>query len=346
VARGLLAIVGVAVVVLAGLDMSSSMPSLKGIGHPDAVWLSVSLLSEFGALVAYALIVRAVLAAWGVTGRVPALLRATLGGIAMGASLPAGQAVSLTYWYRQLRREGAAARLAAFALAAAGVAGLISLAVRLVVGVAVAGDAGPLASARVPILVAGGALLALRVLLRRRIGRLARQVLSRWSLDPPNRSAFGPRNLAAVIANAYLNWLLDLGSLVASLAALHANVPLQSIVLTYALAQIVANLPLLPGGGGTVEISLIFGFAAFGQTSGNVVGGVLLYRLISCWGLVPIGWLAVGLDRGALHRVRHRGRGKLPQAVQLDRSHPFARKSQIGGDTIRGSGDSVAEAIP
>jgi hypothetical protein len=73
-------------------------------------------------------------------------------------------------------------------------------------------------------------------------------------------------------------------------------VPLQSIVLTYAIAQLVASLPLLPGGGGTVEVSLALGFAAFGHTSGSVIAGILLFRLISCWGLVPVGWLAVALE--------------------------------------------------
>ncbi|MDX6566247.1 MAG: hypothetical protein QOE10_1909, partial [Gaiellales bacterium] len=41
------------------------------------------------------------------------------------------------------------------------------------------------------------------------------------------------------------------------------------------------------------------GFAAFGHTSGSVVAGVVLYRLISNWGLVPIGWAAIA----AHHRV-------------------------------------------
>jgi uncharacterized membrane protein YbhN (UPF0104 family) len=326
--------------------MRSSISSLHQIRQPDPPWLAVALLSEFAALVAYALIVRAVLAVWNVTARTGPLLRATLGGIAMGASLPAGQAVSLAYWYRQLRREGAEPRLAAFALAAAGVAGFVSLAVLLLLGVAMAGDSGPLAGARIPILAAGGVLIALRIALRRRLGRVARKLLSRFSLPVPDESAFGGSKLAGIGVYAYLNWLLDLGCLVASLAAMHASVPIQSVLLVYALSEIVANLPLLPGGGGTVEISLILGFAAFGQTSGKIVGGVLLFRLISCWGLVPVGWLAVVRDRPGLRSPGHRQRRKLPKAVQLDRPHALARHAQLGGDGIRGSGEAVAQAVP
>jgi uncharacterized membrane protein YbhN (UPF0104 family) len=67
-------------------------------------------------------------------------------------------------------------------------------------------------------------------------------------------------------------------------------------LLTFALAQLVASIPVLPGGGGTVEAALAVGFAAFGHTAGPLVAGILLFRLISCWGLVPLGWAVVALD--------------------------------------------------
>jgi uncharacterized protein (TIRG00374 family) len=106
----------------------------------------------------------------------------------------------------------------------------------------------------------------------------------------------GRRDIASIAVLAYANWLFDCASLYVALLAVHATVPLQSIVLTYAIAQLVASLPLLPGGGGTVEVTLGLGFAAFGHTSGSVVAGILLFRLISCWGLVPTGWLAIALE--------------------------------------------------
>ncbi len=95
---------------------------------------------------------------------------------------------------------------------------------------------------------------------------------------------------------ASINWLLDCLALYVSLRAVGADVPLRALIATYAIAQIVAVIPLLPGGGGTVEASLVLGFAAFGHTSGSVVAGVVLYRLISNWGLVPIGWAAIALQ--------------------------------------------------
>jgi uncharacterized protein (TIRG00374 family) len=132
---------------------------------------------------------------------------------------------------------------------------------------------------------------------------LAQKLLRRWSLARPLASDADTTTLVAIAGLAYLNWLLDCLSLLAALAAVGASVPAQSVLLTYALAQLVNQLPLLPGGGGTVELSLALGFGAFGHTSGQVLAGILLYRVITCWGLVPIGWLAVAAESRRLARL-------------------------------------------
>jgi putative heme transporter len=212
------------------------------------------------------------------------------------ASLPGGQAVSAAYWYKQLRREGADGGLAALAMIGSMVAGVLSLAGLLVVGVAAAGDHGPLAAARVAILAAGVTILVLYWVLRRRVASISAWFARRFTPEHATSVSASRRGIAAIAALAYSNWLFDCLSLYAALAAVHASVPLQGVVLTYAIAQLVASLPLLPGGGGTVEVSLVLGFAAFGHTVGSVIAGVLLFRLISCWGLVPVGWLAIALE--------------------------------------------------
>jgi hypothetical protein len=165
----------------------------------------------------------------------------------------------------------------------------------LVLGVATAGDSGPTASVRLPILIGAAAAVALRRALGPGLARLARSVVGRFTSASLDELALRGRPLLQIACLAYLNWLLDCACLLASLLAVGAHVPLRSVLLTYALAQVVASIPLLPGGGGTVEVTLSLGFAAFGHTSSAVVAGVLLFRLISCWGLIPIGWAAVAL---------------------------------------------------
>src|SRR5206468_1062841 len=95
-----------ALLVCAAFRSRSVLPSLGRLRHPESSWLSIAILAELGSLWAYALIVRELLRIGHVRARMSALVRATLGGVAMSASLPGGQVASAAYWYRQLREEG------------------------------------------------------------------------------------------------------------------------------------------------------------------------------------------------------------------------------------------------
>ena len=48
-----------------------------------------------------------------------------------------------------------------------------------------------------------------------------------------------------------------------------------------------------PGGVGAVEAALIGGLAAFGVPAATAVPAVLLYRVITCWLPLFVGWLAM-----------------------------------------------------
>src|SRR5262249_31073779 len=186
------------------------------------------------------------LAERGVLARMRELVRATVGGIAIGASLPGGQALSTAYWYKLLRREGAGRAVAALALAGSMIAGIVSLAGLLVAGVVVAGNAGPCADWRIPIVVSAAVLLAVRIAFGRRLGAGARRVIARLTPIAAHDLAMRGRRIAAVAGAAFLNWLLDCACLVASLQAVGAHVPARSVLLTYSLAPIVAPVPLPP----------------------------------------------------------------------------------------------------
>lgn len=283
----------IALLVYAAIRSRSLLPSLTRVGQPEASWLLLAVLAQLISLAAYALVVRELLRVGEVPARISALLRATLGGIAMSASLPGGQVASAAYWFKQLRQEGATRGLTTLAMVSSMLAGVLSLAGLFVLGVVAAGGEGPLGAARVPMLEGCAVLLALAVLFRGRTGRLVRRLVP----GLPDGYALERRSLLAIGILAFANWLLDCACLCAALAAVHASVPARSVLLAYTLAQLVASLPLLPGGGGTVEASLVLTFAAFQHTSASVLAGVLLFRLISCWGLIPVGWLAIALER-------------------------------------------------
>jgi len=203
-------------------------------------------------------------------------------------------------------------------LSGTSVAGALSLCALLLIGAEIAGDAGPAARVHTWLLCLGALLLALRLVFAHPLGRLLTKVLLRIAPTVEPRPTARVRRLRTIMAFAYANWLFDCAALFVSLQAVHAAVPARSVILVYALAQLVANLALLPGGGGTVELSLVAGFSAFGHHADAVPAAVMLYRLLSRWGLIPIGWLAVMLDPG---RGRKSDRAPTEDAVVLPHSN-------------------------
>jgi uncharacterized membrane protein YbhN (UPF0104 family) len=294
--RLLTRVVAVAVVTLAALNARSLFGQLGAVGHPDPIWLGVALAAEIASMLAYALMVRELLRLGAVRASIQGLLRPMLGGSAMTASLPAGVGASNVYWYKQLRRHGADGRVAALVMTGTSVAGAISLFGLLALGVALAGDAGPLAQVHWWLLRIAALVLVLRFAFAHRLGRLLTTLLRRIAPNVENSHGVRVRRLRKIMAFAYANWLADCLALYASLMAVHATVPARSVILAYILAQLVAQVAVLPGGGGTVELSLATGFAAFGGHHGTVLAGVLLYRFLAYWALIPIGWLAVLFD--------------------------------------------------
>ncbi|HUJ65880.1 MAG TPA: YbhN family protein, partial [Acidimicrobiales bacterium] len=89
---------------------------------------------------------------------------------------------------------------------------------------------------------------------------------------------------------AMSNWIADLGCLTFSFFAVGAGVPWRGLLLAYGAGQLASILPFTPGGLGVVEGSLTVALVTFGGGQDSTVAAVLLYRLISFWLLLPVGW--------------------------------------------------------
>jgi uncharacterized protein (TIRG00374 family) len=62
------------------------------------------------------------------------------------------------------------------------------------------------------------------------------------------------------------------------------------VIVAYTLGQLVSAIPILPGGGGTIEATMSAGLVVAGGTAAAVIAAVLLYRIVTAWALVPLGW--------------------------------------------------------
>jgi uncharacterized protein (TIRG00374 family) len=106
----------------------------------------------------------------------------------------------------------------------------------------------------------------------------------------------GPRWKRALAA-ALGRWAFDFGCLLAALRALDALPRPGLVLLAFCAAQVLAQIPLTPGGLGFVEAGLTGTLALAGVGGGAAVVATLAYRLVSFWLPIPAGAIAAVIHR-------------------------------------------------
>jgi uncharacterized membrane protein YbhN (UPF0104 family) len=283
------AILGVAVYLIV-VRRGSIEHSLSRLGSAQPGWIAAGAVAEFASLVCYAALVGVTLKLGAVTVPFRALLSLTVIGIAMINSVPGGQAVSTIYWYEQLRRYAVQRSVAVFALLVSSLVGIATLVLLTACGLA-AGSQGFASEARFPVLAVAAVIVIATVVGRRRFLPAAFWVLRHLSgPDASPEQQVGANHLVLLLVLGFLNWLFDAVVLYAALEAMGQTISVRGVVVAYALGQLVSVIPILPGGGGTIEATMSAGLVLAGGTGAAVIAAVLLYRIVSAWGLVPLGW--------------------------------------------------------
>jgi uncharacterized protein (TIRG00374 family) len=101
----------------------------------------------------------------------------------------------------------------------------------------------------------------------------------------------GDRLLRACAA-AVGRWLFDLLALGMACQAVGAHPRFSLLLLAYIAAQLLAQIPITPGGLGVVEAGLTATLALAGVRGGDAAVAVLAYRLVSYWLMLPAGLVA------------------------------------------------------
>jgi uncharacterized membrane protein YbhN (UPF0104 family) len=132
------------------------------------------------------------------------------------------------------------------------------------------------------------AIPAARRVLRARVSPIFGQVLPRLL-----EVAQHPRKLALGIGGALLLSAAYIGCLAACVAAFGRTVPIVSIGVVYLTGSAIGSILPTPGGLGGVEAALTAGLTAAGLPGAVAVSAVLLFRLLTFWLPVPVGWAAL-----------------------------------------------------
>jgi uncharacterized protein (TIRG00374 family) len=103
----------------------------------------------------------------------------------------------------------------------------------------------------------------------------------------------GPRWKRALLATVG-RWMFDYGTLLAALAAIGSHPRPGLVLLAFCGAQVLAQIPVTPGGLGFVEAGLTAMLVLAGVSTGAAVLATFAYRLFSYWLPLPIGLVAYG----------------------------------------------------
>ena len=279
------------------------------LAHPRVAWLVSAVALETLSLWALArlqwLFLHAADAHIG-TGEMAEL---TAAHNAITMSVPGGVAWSTAFVYDQLRRRGVEQNLAGWSILSSGAVSSFCLFLLVAAGVEWTAH-GPAAAAKIPVALLAAippvAAVALAVAHRRGVtpsevsDRVADRLDSRVSTRAGNWLRKLSRDLgryqptagewARTFLAALLNWLSDLGCLLACIIAIGGRVPWPGVLIAYSLAKVAGILPITPGGLGVVEAGLSGLLVLHGMASDRAIAATVLYRLISFWLLLPIGW--------------------------------------------------------
>jgi uncharacterized membrane protein YbhN (UPF0104 family) len=312
----LLGVAGVSLYLLAPslIEILSTAPRLRTI---EPLWFLPMVALEGGSLTCMALVQRICLQ----TRRLAPVLSSQIAANAFARVVPGGGAAGAALQYSMLVDSGAAGGRAASALTAANLlsfATLLALPVlilpAIVAGVPVAsglaqtawlGAAGfavmaaigaPLLARDGPLLKTGHAVQAARNRAlpgRRPLTDLPLRLVRERDLI---LEAVGASWWQALLASVG-RWMLDYGVLVTALAAVGAEPRPAVVLLAYVGSQVLALIPLTPGGLGFVEAGLAGLLALAGVHAADAALATLAYRLVSYWLPLPAGGVAAYVHR-------------------------------------------------
>jgi uncharacterized protein (TIRG00374 family) len=247
----------------------------------------------------------------------PAVITSQLAGNALAKIAPGGGAVGGALQYRMLVQAGLPGPRAVAGLTAVNLltfAAVLAMPVLAIPGILRGGVSRDLLEAAAVGVAVFVALFALGAVLIAYDGALAwvgrtiqrvRNRLRRRS-EPlehfPDRllrerdrivGTLGPRWKRALAATSG-RWAFDYATLLAALAAVGSQPRPSLVLLAFCVAQILAQIPITPGGLGFVEAGMTAMLTLAGVSAGAAVLATFAYRLFSYWLPLPIGLGAFG----------------------------------------------------
>ncbi len=312
-----------------------NIPGLRNavdqLGEVQPVLLVVGLALEIVALLCYSVMTREALGPAGHHLSVWRMFRIQLSTRALSSLVPGGTAAGSALGYRLMTVSNIPGPDAGFALATSGLASAVVLNLILWTGLvisiplrgvnpvygtaAVAGIVLMIIAAAVVFGLLGGQTQSEKIVRRiarrlhmneDRAGEAVHHISGRMQELWEDRALLRKLGMWAA-----LNWLLDAAALWVFLRAFGGSLSIDGLIVAFGLANVLAAIPITPGGLGIVEGIYVPVLVGFGLPRATVVVGVVSYRIAQYW--IPI------LMGGATYLSLRVG----PWAISKDRLEPL-----------------------
>jgi uncharacterized protein (TIRG00374 family) len=280
-------------------------------------WLmGVGVGAEAVSLFAYVLLYRRVLSAMGYSVRLLPVAEVTMASFLVSHLVPGGSATGSAVNVRTMHEQGVPVSSTSVAVVLTTLLSDVTL-----LGVFVSGLAYSLVKRRLPVayvivasaaipILAAAVVLAVAAISRprlaeglgRAVGRMGHRVRSTIDPDGVGRAArqlslqarkvLARRTLVQAFGLAALNWLADIFVLYLFFLAVGHHQHFGALMVAYSLANMIAAIPITPGGLGVIEATLVALSIPFGAPRAIAVVAVIGYRLVNFWLPLPFGLAA------------------------------------------------------
>ena len=308
-----LAVTGISIYLVAP-SLVEVLGSWDDLGQIDPAWLPLLAALQAAALACLWTLQRLALR----MRRWRPVVTSQLAGNALSKIAPGGGAVGAAFQYRMLVQSGLTRTAAVGGITTANLLTFtVVLALPVLVLPAIVFGAVPrsLTQATIAGLVVFALLFAFLALvfardeLLAKVGRIVQRVRNRVRPHSPRLTHLPERLLAerdrilgtlgerwrrALLATVG-RWAFDYATLLAALAAVGATPRPALVLLAFCAAQLLAQVPLTPGGLGFVEAGLTAMLALAGVGAGDAVLATFAYRLFQYWIQLPLGLVGLVL---------------------------------------------------
>jgi uncharacterized protein (TIRG00374 family) len=353
--------------VIPKLTVAFSRNSLHRLEHVNPLLILLAFACEVVSLFAYAKLTVVVLPPNSLS--LSKAWRINLASLTVSHVIPAGTAGGTALSIRLMTSEGLSVTDVGFATAMEGIGSAVLLNVMLWLAIIISIPFNGFKPAYVTVAIVSVLLLGFFAfivagfasgdawaarLLRRLAGRfrfIPKEKLERTVAHIAERLvavAKNPELIRRGIAWAAANWLLDAACLYVCLWALGSPINPVDVIVAYGVGNVLAAIPVTPGGLGVTETFVILVLTPFGVPAPTALLAVIGWRFFNFWLPIPVGavcYMTLRSERGASLRERTTVLSSMAKAA---RSAPVPEDPKNGRGRSRraGADPKAGPAVP